>query len=118
MSDVSAIAESEQWRDSGRTSKTAGHLQVEDSSRGRDRRRPEVRRQVGIDESLRRLTGSAEGEQVSLWNINNGQRIETYAIPFPAGTGPDLALSEMRLTPLRLRPSANPCSSDTSDARV
>ena len=73
---------------------------------------------VGIDESLMRLTGIAEGEQVSLWNINNGQRIETYAIPFPAGTGPDLALSEMRLTPLRLRPSANPCSSDTSDARV
>ena len=73
---------------------------------------------VGIDESLMRLTGIAEGEQVSLWNINNGQRIKTYAIPFPAGTGPDLALSEMRLTPLRLRPSANPCNSDTSDARA
>ena len=42
---------------------------------------------VGIDESLMRLTGIVEGEQVSLWNINNGQRIETYAIPLPAGTG-------------------------------
>ena len=34
-----------------------------------------------------RLTGIVEGEQVSLWNINNGQRIETYAVPLPAGTG-------------------------------
>ena len=42
---------------------------------------------VSIDESLMRLTRIAEGEQVSLWNINNGQRIETYAIPLPAGTG-------------------------------
>ena len=42
---------------------------------------------VGIDESLMGLTGIVEGEQVSLWNINNGQRIETYAIPLPAGTG-------------------------------
>ena len=42
---------------------------------------------VGIDESLMDLTGIVEGEQVSLWNINNGQRIETYAIPLTAGTG-------------------------------
>ena len=42
---------------------------------------------VGIDASLMRLTGIVEGEQVSLWNINNGQRIETYAIPLTAGTG-------------------------------
>ena len=42
---------------------------------------------VGIDESLMGLTGIVEGEQVSLWNINNGQRIETYAIPLPAGSG-------------------------------
>ncbi len=42
---------------------------------------------VGIDASLMGLTGIVEGEQVSLWNINNGQRIETYAIPLPAGTG-------------------------------
>ena len=42
---------------------------------------------VGIDESLMRLTGIVEGEQVSLWNLNNGQRIETYAIPLPADAG-------------------------------
>jgi aspartate 1-decarboxylase len=42
---------------------------------------------VGIDEALMGLTGIVEGEQVSLWNINNGQRIETYAIPLPAGSG-------------------------------
>ena len=87
MSDVSAIADSEQWRDSWRTVKlrvickskihhavvTAADLEYVGS--------------VGIDESLMRLTGIVEGEQVSLWNINNGQRIETYAIPLPAGTG-------------------------------
>jgi aspartate 1-decarboxylase len=42
---------------------------------------------IGIDESLMRLTGIVEGEQVSLWNLNNGQRIETYAIPLPADAG-------------------------------
>ena len=42
---------------------------------------------VGIDEALMRLTGIVEGEQVSLWNVNNGQRIETYAIPLPEGSG-------------------------------
>ena len=33
------------------------------------------------------LTGIVEGEQVAVWNINNGQRIETYAIPLPADSG-------------------------------
>ncbi len=33
------------------------------------------------------LTGLIEGEQVAVWNVNNGQRIETYAIPLPAGSG-------------------------------
>jgi aspartate 1-decarboxylase len=42
---------------------------------------------VGIDEELMRLTDIIEGERVSLWNINNGQRIETYAIALPAGGG-------------------------------
>jgi aspartate 1-decarboxylase len=27
------------------------------------------------------------GEQVSVWNVNNGQRIETYAIELPEGSG-------------------------------
>jgi aspartate 1-decarboxylase len=42
---------------------------------------------IGIDQELMRLTGLVEGEQVAIWNINNGQRIETYAIPLPAGSG-------------------------------
>jgi aspartate 1-decarboxylase len=27
------------------------------------------------------------GEQVSVWNVSNGQRIETYAIELPSGSG-------------------------------
>jgi aspartate 1-decarboxylase len=42
---------------------------------------------IGIDRSLMELTGLVEGEQVAVWNVNNGQRIETYAIPLPAGSG-------------------------------
>ncbi len=32
---------------------------------------------IGIDESLMRMTGIIAGEQVSVWNVNNGQRLET-----------------------------------------
>ena len=42
---------------------------------------------IGIDSTLMDLTGIIEGEQVAVWNINNGDRIETYAIPMPAGSG-------------------------------
>src|SRR6266550_3049182 len=42
---------------------------------------------IGIDASLMRLTDIVEGEQVSVWNVNNGQRIETYAIRLPEGSG-------------------------------
>ena len=42
---------------------------------------------IGIDAGLMRLTDIIEGEQVSIWNINNGQRIETYAIRLPEGSG-------------------------------
>jgi aspartate 1-decarboxylase len=42
---------------------------------------------IGIDEDLMRLTGLVEGEQVHIWNVNNGNRIETYALPLPAGSG-------------------------------
>src|SRR5262245_8933642 len=42
---------------------------------------------IGIDESLMRMTGIVAGEQVSVWNVNNGQRIETYAMPLPSGAG-------------------------------
>lgn len=42
---------------------------------------------IGIDATLMRLTGIIPGEQVSVWNVNNGQRIETYAIALPADSG-------------------------------
>jgi aspartate 1-decarboxylase len=42
---------------------------------------------IGIDQTLMDLAGIVEGEQVAVWNINNGQRIETYAIPLAADSG-------------------------------
>ncbi len=42
---------------------------------------------IGIDKDLMRRTDIAPGEQVSVWNVNNGQRIETYAIELPEGSG-------------------------------
>src|SRR5947199_9893841 len=42
---------------------------------------------IGIDASLMRQTDIVEGEQVSVWNITNGQRVETYAITLPEGSG-------------------------------
>lgn len=42
---------------------------------------------IGIDATLMRLTDIIPGEQVAVWNINNGERIETYAIELPEGSG-------------------------------
>ena len=42
---------------------------------------------IGIDRDLLRRTDIVAGEQVSVWNVNNGQRIETYAIELPQGSG-------------------------------
>jgi aspartate 1-decarboxylase len=42
---------------------------------------------IGIDEDLMRRTGIVHGEQVAVWNVTNGQRIETYAIRLPEGSG-------------------------------
>ncbi len=42
---------------------------------------------IGIDKALMQLTDIVPGEKVSVWNINNGQRIETYAIELPEGSG-------------------------------
>ena len=42
---------------------------------------------IGIDAALMTRTDIVPGERVSVWNVNNGQRIETYAIPLPAGSG-------------------------------
>jgi aspartate 1-decarboxylase len=42
---------------------------------------------IAIDEDLLRRTDIIPGEKVHVWNINNGERIETYALPAPAGSG-------------------------------
>ncbi len=42
---------------------------------------------IGIDRALMKLTDIVSGEQVSVWNVNNGQRIETYAIELQEGSG-------------------------------
>ncbi len=42
---------------------------------------------IGIDSALMRLTDIVPGEKVSVWNVSNGQRIETYAIELPEHSG-------------------------------
>jgi len=42
---------------------------------------------ISIDETLMKLTGIVTGEKVAVWNVTNGQRIETYAVPLPEGSG-------------------------------
>jgi aspartate 1-decarboxylase len=42
---------------------------------------------IGIDAELMRLTDIVEGEQVAVWNLENGHRIVTYAITLPEGSG-------------------------------
>ena len=42
---------------------------------------------IAIDSDLLDLAGILEFEQVHVWNVTNGERLETYAIPAPAGSG-------------------------------
>jgi aspartate 1-decarboxylase len=42
---------------------------------------------IGIDAALMRRTDLVPGEKVSVWNVNNGQRVDTYAIALPEGGG-------------------------------
>ena len=42
---------------------------------------------IGIDGALMRMTDLVPGERVSIWNVNNGQRIDTYAIELPEVSG-------------------------------
>ena len=42
---------------------------------------------IGIDAGLMRRTDIVQGEQVAVWNLNNGQRVMTYAISLPEGSG-------------------------------
>ena len=42
---------------------------------------------LGIDATLMKLSGIVHGEQVAVWNVSNGQRIQTYAMALPEGSG-------------------------------
>ena len=42
---------------------------------------------VGVDQELLDRTDIIAGEKVSIWNVNNGTRIDTYAISLPRGSG-------------------------------
>jgi aspartate 1-decarboxylase len=42
---------------------------------------------IGIDSALMERSNIMPGEKVCVWNVNNGARIETYAIPAPPGSG-------------------------------
>ncbi len=42
---------------------------------------------IAIDEKLMELSGILEFEQVQIYDIDNGNRFETYTIKAPAGSG-------------------------------
>ena len=42
---------------------------------------------IAIDENLLELAGILEFEQVHIYDIDNGNRLETYTIKAPAGSG-------------------------------
>ena len=42
---------------------------------------------IGIDEALMDASGISKWEQVSIYDVTNGERIVTYAIPLQAGSG-------------------------------
>jgi aspartate 1-decarboxylase len=42
---------------------------------------------LSIDRALMHLADMAPYEQVNVYNVNNGERFETYAIPAPEGSG-------------------------------
>lgn len=42
---------------------------------------------ITIDQTLLEAANMIEGEKVSIVNINNGERFETYAIPGPRNSG-------------------------------
>ena len=42
---------------------------------------------IGVDAELLSRTGIISGEQVAVWNVTTGVRIETYAIPLREGSG-------------------------------
>lgn len=42
---------------------------------------------IGIDEDLLEASGILPHEAVHVWNVNNSERFETYAIPLQRGSG-------------------------------
>jgi len=42
---------------------------------------------IAIDEELLDAAGILNGESVHVWNVNNGERFETYALPLQKGSG-------------------------------
>lgn len=42
---------------------------------------------ITIDSELMEAAGIIDGELVHVWNVTNGERLETYAIPAEPGSG-------------------------------
>jgi aspartate 1-decarboxylase len=42
---------------------------------------------IAIDSDLLDRAGLIAGEKVAVWNVTNGERFETYALPAPRGEG-------------------------------
>ena len=42
---------------------------------------------ITVDEDLLDAAGIVDGELVHVWNVTNGERLETYAIPAERGSG-------------------------------
>jgi aspartate 1-decarboxylase len=48
---------------------------------------PDYEGSIGIDANLLSAAGILEYEMVHVWNVTNGERLETYAITAAAGSG-------------------------------
>jgi len=48
---------------------------------------PDYEGSIAIDANLLEAAGILEYEMVHVWNVSNGERLETYAIKAPAGSG-------------------------------
>jgi aspartate 1-decarboxylase len=42
---------------------------------------------IAVDSDLLARVDIVPGEKVAVWNVTNGERVETYALPAPAGSG-------------------------------
>ena len=42
---------------------------------------------IAVDQDLLDAADIIDGELVHIWNVNNGERLETYAIPAERGSG-------------------------------